>query len=177
MSGYSAGKQADRASHMAKLQYNPEGKPSTSERDKAAGCESKASKSEPNTPTRSEGKAARFESKAARCDGKASRPDSKATRPDSKATRSEDTADVAREPEPSHSQAAQWEMLGAQLAPGTYGFYSTEASAIAEDASMYAVRFHPVCMHASPAFALPPIANLHPICWAQYMKAAQLVPG
>ncbi|KAL3155100.1 hypothetical protein ABBQ38_011161 [Trebouxia sp. C0009 RCD-2024] len=61
-----------------------------------------------------------------------SEPDT-STRSGGKATRSGGKAEVVWVP--GHMTAAQWERLGAQLAPDTYGFYSAEASTLAEDRS------------------------------------------
>ncbi|KAL3161891.1 hypothetical protein ABBQ38_008978 [Trebouxia sp. C0009 RCD-2024] len=104
-----------------------EGKPARPEGN-ATRCEGRA--------TRPEGKATCFEGKATGFEGKATRSDSKATRPEGKASRCEGTAEEACAAEPNSAVSAEWEKLGAQLAPGTYGFYSTEASAIVEDGSL-----------------------------------------
>ena len=68
------------------------------------------------------------------------RSEAKATGCESdRAARSEAKAELAREATSDSAEAAQWQMLGAQLAPATYSFYSTEAPAAVEDSIMYAI--------------------------------------
>ena len=53
--------------------------------------------------------------------------------------RSEGKAELACEATSDSAEAAQWQMLGAQLAPATYSFYSTEAPAGVEDSLLYVI--------------------------------------
>ena len=71
-----------------------------------------------------------------------------------KATRCEGKAELMCDAMSDVAEAADWQMLGAQLAPATYSFYSTDVTAVVEDASLYVICTHPLCMHTLPASAV-----------------------
>ena len=126
----SPSKQAARAVNMAKPQ------PGSIPEQQATRSEGKAEvtrKYVPGFKSSSGNQAGRAEQKAAL----QPRSEFKATRcePD-RVARFEGKAELACEATSDLAEAAHWQMLGAQLAPGTYSFYNTEASAVVEDSSL-----------------------------------------
>lgn len=63
-------------------------------------------------------------------------------------TRSEGKAELVCDTMSDVAEVADWEMLGAQLAPATYSFYSTDVTAVVEDASLYVICIPPPSLHA-----------------------------
>ena len=129
VSEYSSAKQAGKALDTAQCL-------SRSAPDKATRFEGKAEKACRYVPSKAHTQDSASDHSSGKQAVRAVNMSKAQPRSNGKATRSEGKAELACESVPEPEEAAQWEMLGAQLAPATYSFYSTEASAIAEDVSL-----------------------------------------
>lgn len=147
LSKNSSGKQAGRAMNMASAQPNTISEHATRSEGKAdvtCNCVPPSK----NSSGQQAGRAVqvttpqpRSQAKAARCE-----PDRMGSY--------EGRAELAGEVASDLADVAHWQMLGARLAPATYSFYSTQASAAAEDSSLCVVCSDPLCIHTSPLACL-----------------------